>query len=324
MNKILVNATSCKIGGARQILEKFISEYKKPDELIILAPKYIKLNLPAESTLIVKETKGIGTLLFSLFGVIYYVLKIRPNAILSFSNINIFYPFIKRITYFHQSKIFTAKSLRFKVFRWVIKFSLLKRNLFIFQTSFVQSKFNQVFGNSNSIICWPGVNHPPRYNINTNNEDFSILIPYGIARLPQKNFAFIENIEWRMFSKIKALYVVSEGKSLQKKLVFIGNKSRDEMNVLYENTDILIITSVEETICLPIFEFACTGKPVLVLNAPYTQGLKEDIKIPSNIIFSSAENFENKLISITKNYDCFCSSNSSELKKMKHSSWPEL
>jgi len=323
MKKILINASASKIGGAKQIVEKFVRDYSNKSELIVIGPKNLVLNLP-KSQHIIKETSGIGTLFFSLFSIIWYILKLKPTHVFSFTNINVFYPKVNRITYFHQLKILTNNSLRFIIFRAVIRLFLLENHTFYFQTSYVQDLFRSVFGKIDSKLSWPGVSIPPMFCPKPTSDPFKVLIPYGFAFLPQKNFKCIENICWDELTDIGSLNVVSEGSSLHKKINFIGNQSKSGMNNKYQESDILLVTSLEETVCLPIFEFACTGKPVVVLMAPYIKGIYNDIKLPNNIHIIEELAISSYLKAITDNYEQYCEDNSENMKEMKQGVWPSL
>ena len=56
----------------------------------------------------------------------------------------------------------------------------------------------------------------------------------------------------------------------------------------------MVFPSNEETLGLPIFEFAGTGKVVFVKKRPYLDGNPYISSEPKNIIFFNEENFELK------------------------------
>jgi hypothetical protein len=325
MKKILVNAASCKLGGARQIAEQFVRQNSDKYQLIVLAPRELNLELPS-SQRINFETKGIGTLFFSLFGIIYYVMKFKPHSIISFSNINIFLPLVKRYTYFHNIKILTNSALKYKIFRLVINLFLLKKNTFIFQTSYVDTKFREFYPTIHSQISWPGVSSPPQFCSSfkkISSKGYKAIIPYAYVNLPQKNFDFFQKFDWSKIKNLSEILVVTNS-MLSAPFNNVGSQSREGMNKLYESCDLLLVSSLEETVCLPIFEFACTGKPVLVLNAGYTCGLRNDLDLPKNIIFFDEVNFDVTLNNALNDYLANCLNNNSDLDVIINSHWPKL
>lgn len=321
---IIVNATSCKLGGAKQIVERFVDDYECPEKLIVIGPK--SLNLPSKiykhNTI---ETSGIMTMLFSILFVGWYVLRYRATTIFSFSNINLIIPLCDRITYFHQLKILTAKNLRFKAFRFIIRCFLIKSNTFIFQTKYVEKSFKEVFGPCLSKICWPGVHLPPQFFPKSKLGKLTALIPYAFIDLPQKNYNFFTRINWSLFDKLERVVITTLNDRNQIPVFeFIGHQSRQQMNDLYQTVDIMFISSIEETVCLPIFEFAATGKPVIVLSADYIVGIARELELPKNIIVIEPNEFEETLSRVLNDHHSFCEQNESKLVKILHSEWPSI
>jgi hypothetical protein len=65
--------------------------------------------------------------------------------------------------------------------------------------------------------------------------------------------------------------------------VALGQISRAQLFDLYQRVDAVLIVSIEETLCLPIFEAASLGAKVIVLNMPYIQAIKEWRGLPQNV-----------------------------------------
>ncbi|MBA6263221.1 hypothetical protein [Colwellia sp. Bg11-12] len=321
---ILVNATSCKLGGAKQIVERFVADYDFPEDLIVIGPSSLVLPCNIHSHIFI-ETKGIMTMLFSVILIGWYVLKYKTQAVFSFSNINLIIPLCQRVTYFHQLKILTSSSLRFKMFRFIIRYFLIGNNRFVFQTKYVQNLFTELFGNCESQVCWPGVHLAPKLLPIVKKNTLTALIPYAYINLPQKNFQFFSRINWSQFIRLDSIWVTVQQKNESNSVFeYIGNQSRLEMNNLYFKADILFISSLEETVCLPIFEFASTGKPVLVLSAPYIEAIANEIKLPRNIIIFKPNEFDEILTKVLTNYSLYCELNEIDILPIQKSQWPLL
>jgi len=321
---ILVNATSCKIGGAKQIAEKFLNDFEQPEELIVLGPKSLSVPATAHRHIAI-ETAGITTMLFSTLFIAYFVLKYRVHTLFSFANINLILPLCQRVTYFHQLKILTTNNIRFRAFRFITRNFLVKSNRYVFQTSYVKSEFEAVFGHCKYEICWPGVSRPPAYCVAPNKVPNVAFIPYAYTSLPQKNFQLFAMNDWSQtaLSQIVMPATDFEGE-LSEKFESTGLLTRSEMNNWYLQADILMVASIEETVCLPIFEFAATGKPVLVLNAQYIQGINNDKPLPKNIVLFESASFSEKLNEVITNYTHYCLQSQHDYKHWLKSQWPVL
>jgi len=262
-------------------------------------------------------------MLFSIIFVGWFVIKFKARIVFSFSNINLIIPLCQRVTYFHQLKILTAKNIRFKTFRFIIRRFLIPSNIFIFQTSYVKKNFIHTFGKCKSEVCWPGVHLPPKSLPILNKEKLSAIIPYAYIDLPQKNFQFFSKINWKHFTKLDRVFIPSEIHHNENSVFeFIGNLSREQMNELYLKGDLLFVSSLEETVCLPIFEFASTGKPVLVLAAPYIVEIAKEMKLPKNIILFNQDKFEEVLTKVLLDYSSYFEQNEVQIKSMQISHWP--
>ncbi|MEZ8316946.1 glycosyltransferase [Vibrio splendidus] len=302
---ILVNACSASEGGAKEIVNNFISNYNSDETLILLAPDCyeIKNHKIIHHTI---STTRIVTLLFSLLGVVFYCFKYKPRVVYSFTNLNLIFPLVRRVTYFHQLKIFSDNGLRFKIFRFFIRY--FQNNVeFIFQTSFVKDCFVDTFGSISKKyhISWPGV-----YDSSSlTKASYSTIctkafIPYGNILYSQKNFNFFLRNSKRLSDLNFETTVVSEGDVSNKTFRFLGYVSKSRMNEIYNDSDILLISSLSETVCLPIFEFAISGKPILILKANYVKGIEKYFS--RNIIVAEENVYFEVLEKIKNNYMDYC------------------
>jgi len=303
--KIIINASAAKYGGAKTIIESFIDWIGDCDhqtQFILLAPQKPDA-LPSNVHFLKKETSGISTLLFSCIGIFWFCLKYQATHCISFNNVNLVLPICKRITYFHQAKVFTEKSLRFRLIALAIH--LLKGATIVVQSPLIQQRFTEKFSKYYQfLVKWPGIKPeltpqlPVPVNTNEQNE-FVVLWPVTDPSVSQKNLDwFYQNKGWLVDNRI-TLLVTSEQKLDLPNSIALGHISRSQLFDLYQRVDAVLIVSVEETLCLPIFEAASLGAKVMVLNMPYIQAIKYWRGLPQNV-----QLFDNvKQLDLTPNLD---------------------
>jgi len=303
--KIIINASAAKYGGAKTIIDSFIDWLGGSDrqtQFILLAPNKPD-DLPDNVEFYKKETSGISTLLFSCIGIFWFCLKYRATHCISFNNVNLVLPICLRITYFHQAKVFTEKSLRFRLIALAIH--LLKGSTIVVQSPLIQQRFIEKFSKHYKfLVKWPGIKSefssqlPVSINANEQSE-IVVLWPVTDPNVSQKNLDwFYQNNEWLVANRIKLL-VTSEQKLDLPNAIALGQISRSQLFDLYQRVDAVLIVSIEETLCLPIFEAASLGAKVIVLNMPYIQSIKDWRGLPQNV-----QLFDNvKQLDLTPNLD---------------------
>lgn len=279
-----------KYGGAATILNSFMDwiNLNDTDNQFILLSAYRPPNLPNNVRCIEKYTSGLGTLWFCTLGVLYYILKYRASHCISLSNINVILPIVKRITYFHQAKVFVANDLRFRLMAMAIH--LLKGTTVVVQSPLIKSRFIDKFGNRYQLLVkWPGLEFAePEMSVDTKkklslNIGKTLLWPVTDPYLPQKNIdLLLANSPWLEAQNIKVL-ITSDNHVDNNNFVSIGRLTKADLMALYSAVDGVIIVSEEETVCLPIFEAAQQGNNVFVLNRPYIRSLEEWRGLPENV-----------------------------------------
>lgn len=313
---VLINASAAKYGGAKAIVEKFVEEtdFNSYDKVYLLAPEMLRVKNDKVHKINI-ETTGIMTLLFSTLFVVYWVLKLKASKLISFNNLNLVIPIVDRVTYFHMPHTFYKKTLKHKIYRFVIS-KLLDGTRFVVQTEFVKSEFLRVFGYKHSLfVNWPGCQKPKRNkepmtllsNVNTkNNKRLKCIIPIIDTNSVHKNFDFfVKRINEIAFLNIDFFITSDKGPELSS-VSYIGVQSREKLDDIYHEMDFMLFPSVFETVGLPIFEFSSLGKPVLVLNMPYLRGIENTVELTSNIVLFDEFNFKLKVMSVVENYDSHC------------------
>ena len=88
--------------------------------------------------------------------------------------------------------------------------------------------------------------------------------------------------------------------SKNKKIIFLGKLSKDEINKEYSNTDFLIYPSVSESFGLPLVESTFYPIKILASNSEYvTYIVKPSLTFDSNSIDSIQETIE-KVVNLNK------------------------
>jgi hypothetical protein len=287
--RIVINASAAKYGGAKTIVDSFInwiSDCDPHSSFVLLAPEKPDF-LPSNVTFVQKETSGLSTLLFSCIGIFWYCLKHRASHCISFNNVNLVLPLCNRITYFHQAKVFTEKSLRFRLIATAIH--LLRHSTIVIQSPLIQQRFVEKFSDSYQyLVKWPGIkpesatDNPLNLLAKVGAEKW-VLWPVTDPYVSQKNLVWLtQHKEWLVQNQIKILTTSSHPLELPNS-VALGKVSRAQMFDLYKRVDAVLIVSIEETLCLPIFEAASLGATVKVLRMPYIDAIKDWRGLPDTV-----------------------------------------
>lgn len=305
MEKILINATGAKKGGALTIIESYCKAKAKESDnnkfYYVLSP-HKPCILPKMSRWIKISTSGFGTTFFALVTSWFYYKFLGCNKLISFSNINTLLP-AKKITYFHQFLTLSENNVKHKAIRFLIRKTQNKNNLFILQTPYVRDVFIEKFGAEfTSKVCWPGVSLPTPeddkcreeirevYNIEENKK--LIVCPIPNINIPHKNFKALQCMAPELKKNEIVVLItcpVSE-KIMLPNVIPVGNLPRDEYIRLVSQSNGVLILSSAETISLPIFEAVSLNKPAFVLSMPYVKGLNEMFgSIDGLFEFSSSE-----------------------------------
>lgn len=303
---LLINATPAKEGGAKTIVENYLStaDFSKYKKVVLLAPKNIKLSNNIDKHIII-ETTGLFSWLFTTVFVFMYVVRFKVDKLVSFNNVNMIIPYCETVTYFHNLHILHGSTIRFKLLRNTIKI-FMKNERFVFQTEFVKDKFNEVFSsNGKQYVNWCGCEVPTnlKKNKKTSLDKFRVIIPIVDRYSKVKNFDFILKQKHLFESLGIDVIVLSPPKNNFGCFNFVGKMEKSELFSLYGNCDLMIMPSLYETVGLPIFEFASTGKPVLVLSRPYLKGIDDTVGLTGNIYPFTEDEFETIIKHIIQCYN---------------------
>ncbi|TMP79136.1 glycosyltransferase [Pseudoalteromonas sp. S983] len=324
-NILLVNATPAKFGGAKSIIEKFIetADFSSYKSVYLLAPH--GTNIKNEKVKLIElESNGLFSLLFTIFLIRFYVYKLKASHLISFNNVNLLFSKVRTVTYYHTPHIFYSSSLRHKLLRLIIKYGM-RGERFVFQSDYVQSEFINMFGSCyKTHVNWCGFDLPHQTTNKSIHKKIRCLVPVVDCYSKVKNFNLVcQNIELFQKLGIEIIALDSVG-DYPGKIKYIGRKSKKDLFDVYNNCDMLLMPSLFETVGLPIFEFAATGKPVLVLDKPYLDGIEKTVGLTSNIIKFTEDTLEKKLKYTLNNYNNICIKRLTENHPSVRSNWSDL
>lgn len=282
MKNIIVNASAAREGGALRILNMYIDSkvHSKGERYIVLSPIRPK-TLPPNAIWIKKETFGLNTLLFSLFFVWFFCLKYSAERIISFSNVNVCFRVKEKVTYFHQALIFSNDDFKFRVYRLVLKYLFQHNCEVITQSPYIRTLYLREFGlNRNVRVCWPGVAEQFAKKpspICTRSDIKNILIPIVDLNNSNKNFSLAYDLIGSPGCSDVNFMVTVESLGSEFELLpnikCVGYLDADDYLSELSACDAILITSLVETVCLPIFEAVSLGKVALVYEQNYIKDI---------------------------------------------------
>lgn len=320
--RVLLNASGAKFGGAKTILDNLIERLNSSSDvtkLFVVCPSNNVNKKVSESDkveYISLSTSGILTPMYAAIGIAFHALITKPDLIVSLSNVNVIFNTWDRLTYFHQAKIFEDGGSRFKLLRCLIRFQY-KNERYVFQTSDVSRRFVSTFGNPRDhCIAWPGcmklpINEEKRFN------GYG-LIPYTDCSAAHKNFKFFLRNRKELENIFERIYVTCPAESIPEDcrnfFVGVGHLDVRELKQLYRRASILLSASLLETVGLPVFEFATSGKPAVSLDAEYMRAIEKDLSVPPNILVVDEDGFIPLCYDIVRQYENYCCSDAAALK----------
>lgn len=293
MSIILVNAASAKFGGARTIIDSFLSSVgsDRDNKYVFVAGYSAPLDkLPENVIWILKPKGGVRAIVYSLFGVFLTFIRFRANLLISFNNINCVVLHRKiKVTYFHQPKALDPQMKGAKLYLYRAYFHFFKERLVV-QSPQVKKDFQAMFGENRGDVkvVWPGIDIPARKGC-VNKADRHVLVPVASPQSGHKNFDFVIQVArilgpaWRFSVTAEQGSVDLEGLD---NIELVGFKSRDELFGLYHSSICVLMPSTHETVGLPIFEAMGAGTPVVAYDAEYIRSFRDWFGITQGLSLS--------------------------------------
>lgn len=310
MKTFLIIATASKEGGGLIIINRFVEwAGSKKDKFIVIAPKIFVIK--KKNILHIElKTSNILSPFFTLFCSLFYIIKYKPNILISFNNLPALFSYLfnaKSYTYFHNLDLVTEKNLKSVIYRFLIKnFS----DEIIVQTPYSKKLITSITKKKTYVI-WPGIlnyrNIKKNFNIKKifNNNSKILFYPVSDVLNKNKNFEFIiKRSSFFIKNNIKIIIPDNPPKNLFKKsnqfLIFIGNIEHAEMMQIYKRCDATLFLSFQESCGIPIYESLFNSKPVFVLQKNYIKYNLNYFKKNSLLILFKENEFENIFLNYLK------------------------
>lgn len=294
MSVILVNAASAKFGGARTILDSFVSSVSEDFSnhyVVVAGYEYNSTDIPKNVTWVCSPKGGVLAILYSLFGVFFSCIRYHAEYLISFNNVNcVLRSRDRKISYFHQLKTLDPRIKESKLYVYRSYFKYFKEPVVV-QSPQVKKDFKAMFGeNCGKVeVVWPGI-HPLFRTKSEGKKDRHILVPVASPQSSHKNFGFVMQIARRL-GPVWKFIVTAEYGSMDlcdlENIELIGYKSRDELFELYYSSTCVLMPSTHETVGLPIFEALSTGTPVVAYDAEYIRRFRDWFGISEGLMLTS-------------------------------------
>lgn len=302
MNKIVVNASALRSGGALSILQQFIKEV--PDdgnEYLIFVDESVKLEYAQENIQIVPvNVISLRKRFFwDAFGLKKWLKEHSIIPLLSISlqntNFRLDTP-CPNFIYYHQSLPIYKNNWNLlrkeerilwfykHIYPFFVKMFIRSNTEIFVQLEFVKKGFSHRYHfNKDSIhVVFPSVEMPfSQKELNIDLDENAINLFYPAAALVYKNhrvlFDALSLIDSRLDRKL-ILYLTNSGDEFEIKqnynnvqIIFLGKISHEEVIWLFNHVDALVFPSYIETLGLPLIEAASFGLPVIASDLPYAK-----------------------------------------------------
>ncbi|AUI85127.1 hypothetical protein BS333_01295 [Vibrio azureus] len=287
MNRILINASAAREGGALTIVESYVAHHANDGSDYILLSPNVPISLPNNFYWKRVETKGIMTVLFALFFSLFYVVKYKSTKIVSFSNVNLFFTRIEKVTYFHNYLILHSSALKFFLIRMSLMIFGRVNQKYVFQSKFVYANFcKKIFKPTYYLLAWPGVTpiNLAKYayldNFHIDKSKLKILVPIVDLGNRNKNidllYAAIDKLGFH-----NVVFFITSPEPLdinlfRENIKYVGKLDKESYNTQLIQSDAVLILSLFETVCLPIFEALSINRQAIVYEREYINSLNKE------------------------------------------------
>ncbi|WP_049544975.1 glycosyltransferase, partial [Vibrio nigripulchritudo] len=244
-----------------------------------------------------KETNGFFSLIYNAFVLYFYYVYFRCVKIINFNNYNVIFPVINRITYFHNYLILESDDIKYRLIRCYLKLFQSKVK-YIFQTEAVKDDFIQKFGfGLDADVKWPGIKRI-KNTIYQDREKNKVLVPITNPLDKHKNIDLVYDLA-KIYPDLD-FYITAESTDfVRDNIHFIGLLKREDLYIQISTSEVVLITSTFETVCLPIFESLYCNTPVIAYRASYIERIVGLNGIENISLFESEKEFHDAFIGLS-------------------------
>lgn len=339
-NKIIVNASALRSGGALTILRQFIAEVKEDQfEYLVFIDESVSLPHQGKNIQIVRvNTQSfLRRFVWDALGLNNWIKKnkILPLAAISLQNTNfrlsvscpnyIYYhqsiPIYEHKWHFYKSEERTLWFYKY-IYPFFVKLFINTRTEIFVQLEFIRIGFAKRFSfDINKIhVVFPNVDiclTGQSAGIQIDNDAVNLFYP--ASNFIYKNHQVLFDSLCLIDKKLKrsvTLYLTVGKEELGMELefenvqiVFLGELTHDEVFWLYQQVDLLVFPSYIETLGLPLIEASFHGLPVLVSDLEYSREVLHGYPGVTFVQYNNAEQWAQRIFDVTwyknKKFDSF-------------------
>lgn len=311
MEKIVLNATAARCGGALTILRQFLNHF--PENYKLYA--FISVGLfelpqrPNIQYINPKANSWFKRLIWDYWGLNNWCKKhkVRPNLIVSLQNTGVkFKGKVKQLIYYHQSTPLYPYKWRFfkksqrhlwfykNIYLWFVKATITENTMIIVQFDWIKLCLGGLLKkHQNKIqVVKPSFDNFNIELVEKNNWLGALHIFYPASFIEYKNhleiinaFIYLKNKkilgEYTVYFTCNLqlapmlLDLINENQ-LQKHFMFINRLDEAEVLRYYKSCDMVVFPSYIETFGLPLIEAAAFGRKILAADLDYAHEVLEN------------------------------------------------
>ncbi len=266
--KILINATSVHTGGSLVILQKFVNDHKS-DDLIIFTKSLI--NIKPHHKIVRISTINLFTHFFSLFIFPIFTFIYKPSVTISFSNSGPIFCHGRSYIYLHSANVLFRVNLKYKILYFLFWISSLN-SIVLVQTEYMRMQLLKLKFR-NAYLSWPGIDIQ---SIKSSSERISYDVLFSSSNIadPNKNYTDLVELSHKLPTLKFGVPSLRVNKCIDRPNInYFGPMDHNSFLESIQQTKLIMVSSNEESLCLPIYESLLLDVPVLVKGSPYVYSM---------------------------------------------------
>jgi len=330
MNKIIVNATALRAGGALTILRQFIEAI--PDdgfEYLVFVDNSVKIHNLKQNLQIVPQNvlSFYRRFKWDAYGLKSWLKEndIQPLVAISLQNTNFRLDAVcPNYIYYHQSiplfhynwNFFKAseRSLWFykNIYPFFVKLFINTKTEIFVQLDFIKESFalKYKFPRNKIHVVFPRIEIPviaESFEIKIDKAKFNLFYPASNVFFKNHNILFssLEYIDKQLVRTI-VLYLSNKEidfevpKNLNNvEFVFLGQISFKEVLWMFKNVHCLVFPSYIETLGLPLIEAASFGLQIIASDLPYAREVLDGYEGVTYIDYQNSKSWGNEILKLS-------------------------
>jgi len=330
MNKIIINATALRVGGALTILYQFIEAIPNDDlEYLVFVDESVKIGTSKSNLNIIPQNvrSFYKRFKWDAFGLKNWLKKndIEPLIAISLQNTNFRLAVsCPNYIYYHQGISLFPFKWNFlnpqertfwfykNVYPYFVKIFINSKTEIFVQLKFIKEAFalKYNFPKNKIHVVFPKIKiqiFDDEYKINIDKKKLNLFYPatatfYKNHEILFKSLALID----KQLTRKIALYLTINDTDFEipkdlnnVEFFFLGQLLFKEVLSMYKNVDALVYPSYIETLGLPLIEAASFGLPIIASDLPYAREVLDGYKGVTYIIYKDSKSWGNAIIQLS-------------------------